>query len=320
MANRPPSSCTIGRSSGGITGTASSTIHSGLFSDVMNAWTTFSRLIARCCFWPFDVLIVSRRVIDSCGRSRSRSSSRIASAPMPPRKYTPKPYGEPKRSLSSRKICSSLTTCFTSSSRNSFHVSSSRRTPSTAASRASSRRLSMSATISLTLVAHCWTISRSSLRAPSTRQRSYVSSRTCSSLASASARSSTARRRPLPISRARSRFFASTEATSSASSPDSSSPPSSWSSSLWRCFVIAPFFEPDDFSSSARSGSRAARISCAAVATDSISRGARRRSSRVAVCRTSSRIRFGSSPAIDPASAGKIAPARVRASSRPGRT
>ena len=42
------------------------------------------------------------------------------------------------------------------------------------------------------------------------------------------------------------------------------------------------------------------------VATDSISRGARRRSSRVAVCRTSSRIRFGSSPAIEPASAGKM--------------
>ena len=58
MAKRPPSSCTIGRSSGGITGTASSTIHSGLFSEVMNALTTFSRLIARCCFCPFDVLIV----------------------------------------------------------------------------------------------------------------------------------------------------------------------------------------------------------------------------------------------------------------------
>ena len=27
----------------------------------MNALTTFSRLIARCCFWPFAVAIVSRR-------------------------------------------------------------------------------------------------------------------------------------------------------------------------------------------------------------------------------------------------------------------
>ena len=43
-----------------MTGIASRTIHSGLFSDLMNALTTFSRLIARCCFWPFDVLIVSR--------------------------------------------------------------------------------------------------------------------------------------------------------------------------------------------------------------------------------------------------------------------
>ena len=57
MAKRPPSSCTIGRSSGGITGTASRIIHSGLFSDLMNAEATFSRLIARCCFWPFEVRI-----------------------------------------------------------------------------------------------------------------------------------------------------------------------------------------------------------------------------------------------------------------------
>ena len=28
----------------------------------MNALTTFRRLIARACFWPFDVLIVSRRL------------------------------------------------------------------------------------------------------------------------------------------------------------------------------------------------------------------------------------------------------------------
>ena len=31
---------------------------------------------------------------------------------MPPRKYSPQPYGEPKRSLSSRNSVSSLTTCF----------------------------------------------------------------------------------------------------------------------------------------------------------------------------------------------------------------
>ena len=84
--------------------------------------------------------------------------------------------------------------------------------------------------------------------------------------------------------------------------------------------MIAPFFAPDAFSSSARSGSRAVRISCAAVPTDSISRGARRRSSRVAVWRTSSRSRFGSSPATFFARSGKIAPASVRASSSDGMT
>ena len=60
MANRPPSSCTIGRSSGGITGIVSRIIHSGLLSDLVKAETTFSRLIARASFWPFDVRIVSR--------------------------------------------------------------------------------------------------------------------------------------------------------------------------------------------------------------------------------------------------------------------
>ncbi len=66
VAKRPPSSCTIGLSSGGITGTASRIIHSGLFPDLMKASTTLRRLIARCCFCPLEVLIVSRSVSDSC--------------------------------------------------------------------------------------------------------------------------------------------------------------------------------------------------------------------------------------------------------------
>ena len=37
VAKRPPSSCTIGRSSGGITGTASRIIHSGRFSELRKA-------------------------------------------------------------------------------------------------------------------------------------------------------------------------------------------------------------------------------------------------------------------------------------------
>ena len=63
MAKRPPSSWTIGRSSGGITGTASSTIHSGRFFELRNADTTFRRLIALFCFWPLEVLIVSSELL-----------------------------------------------------------------------------------------------------------------------------------------------------------------------------------------------------------------------------------------------------------------
>src|SRR5699024_12182738 len=47
VAKRPPSSCTIGRISGGMTGNASSTIHSGLFPEFLNASTTSKRRIAR---------------------------------------------------------------------------------------------------------------------------------------------------------------------------------------------------------------------------------------------------------------------------------
>ena len=47
MAKRPPSSCTIGRSSGGMTGIASRIIYSGRLSELMKAETTFRRLTAR---------------------------------------------------------------------------------------------------------------------------------------------------------------------------------------------------------------------------------------------------------------------------------
>ena len=91
MANRPPSSWTIGRSSGGMTGTASSTIWSGRLPDWMNAETTFSRLTARACFWPLAVRMVSSSSMRSASRSTCSSRSRMASAPMPPRKYSPQP-------------------------------------------------------------------------------------------------------------------------------------------------------------------------------------------------------------------------------------
>ncbi len=53
VANLPPSSWTIGLSSGGITGRTSSIIHSGLFPLVKNASTTSSLLEILTFFWPF---------------------------------------------------------------------------------------------------------------------------------------------------------------------------------------------------------------------------------------------------------------------------
>ena len=78
----------------------------------MNADTTFSRLTARDCFWPLAVLTWSSSSSRSASRSTCWSRSRTDSAPMPPRKYSPKPYGEPKRSFSSRKTVSSGMTSF----------------------------------------------------------------------------------------------------------------------------------------------------------------------------------------------------------------
>src|SRR5918994_11791 len=50
VAKRPPSSGTSGRSSGGITGTTSRIIHSGLLLDFRNASTTLRRLACFSCF------------------------------------------------------------------------------------------------------------------------------------------------------------------------------------------------------------------------------------------------------------------------------
>ena len=109
-------------------------------------------------------------------------------------------------------------------------------------------------------------------------------------------------------------------ATSAASSSESSAPESRPSWTRFTCFVIAPFFEPEAFSSSARNGASAASICTAAAATDSTSRGARRRSSRVAVWRTSSRTRRGSSFVIFLASSTKTPVPSIRISSSVGST
>jgi hypothetical protein len=115
---------------------------------------------------------------------------------------------------------------------------------------------------------------------------------------SSSAVSSTSARSPLPRSLAFSRFFCSTPETMPWSSSFSSPPVSSPSVMRWMCFVTAPFFEPVAFAASFSRGAIAALICSAADATTSSSRGASRRSSRIAELRTRSRIFFESSVVI----------------------
>ena len=86
VANRPPSSWTIGRRSGGITGIASSTMPIGLFSVLRNALTTFSRFSARVLRCRLPVSICSLRFSASASRSKLSRRFWIASAPMYPSK------------------------------------------------------------------------------------------------------------------------------------------------------------------------------------------------------------------------------------------
>ncbi len=101
VAKRPPSSCTIGRRSGGMTGTASRTMPCGLLPVLRNASTTLSRLSARTLRWPLPLAMVSRR--DSTSASMSKDSRRfwIAVAPMCPSKYLPNQFFISRYSISS---------------------------------------------------------------------------------------------------------------------------------------------------------------------------------------------------------------------------
>ncbi|CAB4556375.1 unannotated protein [freshwater metagenome] len=96
VAKRPPSSCTMGRKSGGITGTTSRIIAFGLLtrrpcsSRLLNDATILRRLIAFCLrcaerglpFMPFS--IASRSFTSSESKSIESMSILIASAPVPP--------------------------------------------------------------------------------------------------------------------------------------------------------------------------------------------------------------------------------------------
>ena len=89
VANLPPSSCTMGRRSGGITGIASIIIHSGLFPEPLNASTTSSLFIILARFCPVDSLSCCLSSTLSPSRSISISSSFTASAPIPTRNLLP---------------------------------------------------------------------------------------------------------------------------------------------------------------------------------------------------------------------------------------
>ncbi len=84
VANLPPSSWTIGRRSGGITGITSITIHSGLLSLFKKASATSKRLIIfsfLCLVAVFNSNLNSATTSSKCSSS-SRSNCLIASAPV----------------------------------------------------------------------------------------------------------------------------------------------------------------------------------------------------------------------------------------------
>ena len=89
--------------------------------------------------------MVSRSVTASASRSKFSSSWRMAAAPMPPSKYSPKPYAEPNRSRISRNSWSSAMTSRGLMSLNFDHASC-RRSTDSSVYRSSSR---MSASVSL---------------------------------------------------------------------------------------------------------------------------------------------------------------------------
>ncbi len=86
VANRPPSSGTSGRSSGGITGTTSRIIQSGCEPLSANASTSFRRLTSFLRLASDVVSLRSARSFTfSASQSTLTSTLLIASAPMPAR-------------------------------------------------------------------------------------------------------------------------------------------------------------------------------------------------------------------------------------------
>ena len=83
VAKRPPSSWTMGRSSGGMTGRMSMIIHSGRLPLRWNASTTSRRLTIFAFFWPLASSSSARSCSESLAQSICCRSFLMASAPMP---------------------------------------------------------------------------------------------------------------------------------------------------------------------------------------------------------------------------------------------
>ena len=108
VANRPPSSCTIGRRSGGMTGRTERIIHSGRLPERRNASIRRRRLIAFLRRWPELVRTSACSWRDSSSRSMRTMMSRTASAPMPAQKMRPVLAPEPYFSSSWRSSISPI--------------------------------------------------------------------------------------------------------------------------------------------------------------------------------------------------------------------
>ena len=108
MAKRPPSSWTIGRRSGGMTGRTERIIHSGRLPDRRNASMRRSRLIAFLRRWPELVRTSAWSERASSSRSIRTMMSRTASAPMPAQKMRPVRAPEPYFSSSWRNSISPI--------------------------------------------------------------------------------------------------------------------------------------------------------------------------------------------------------------------
>ncbi len=247
----------------------------------------------------------------------------MACAPMPSPRYSPKPYSEAKRSLSSRASFSSGTTFLASMPLNSSQARSSSSTRSSCSSWTSFLRCSMSSTISRTFSAQasiCRCSSRDILPSPlrhrslARPRRSFSSSPRCS----APSRTTSASR-PLPSERALSNSLAPrSPARAVFSSPSSSaaSSPARYLMALSKRVRARPFSAPLPPSAESSVPDRAASASPATADTSSRSLGPSRRSSRTARLCMSSRTFLASVASIFEATSRSRPFAMSRAATR----